>query len=104
MNKFLTHNGTKTTETDPKRLIWYSAFCGFWIDDWDQLSKVGPGIPCCPICHCVGLQVEAEKWDKGVEEFEIKHPGYTKYLNDHKAHCFSGVGGLTKALIQEVIL
>lgn len=95
--KFFTERGFETTAEDPHRLVWYSANCGFWTDDWNVLKRVGPGIPCCPICKCPGMQIEFCQWLDEAMRFDAEHPGYLKFLNDKKAHCLANNGGPMKA-------
>lgn len=94
--KYQDKSGRSTTATDPGRLIWYSAHCGYWTDDWSLLKTIGPGIPCCPVCSCPGMQTSAGDWETGAKNFDTEQPGYLAFLNGHKAHCF-GKTGMMKA-------
>lgn len=89
--------GSPVGASNPNRLMWHSAMCGYWTDDWSKLKRFGPGIPCCPVCHCPGMQTTMKDWDKGSVEHDKKHPGYLAFLNENKEVCF-GRGGLTEAL------
>lgn len=89
-------NGKPVSADDPNRLLWYSAGCGYWTDDWDKLKRTGPGIPCCPRCKCVGMQIDAGKWEKGAKEFDANDPGYEKFLNERKEKCLREFGGMMK--------
>lgn len=82
--KYRTESGEKTTADDPKRVLWYSSRCGYWTDDWDKLTKVGPGIPACPHCQAVGFQTTAENWDRGIDAYEAQDPGYKERLKQEQ--------------------
>ena len=85
---YCTKNGDPTTADDPERLLWYAAsgHCGYWTDDWNRLSRLG-NIPCCPVCGCVGMQIEAADWFAIPEEFEQENPGYSPFLVETKEAC-----------------
>lgn len=93
--KLLDADGKHVDAADPKRLLWYSAGCGFFTDDWNQLRTNG-GIPCCPKCGCVGMQIEAGKWEEGAANHDKTHPHYLAFLATAKGTCF-GRGGFMKA-------
>lgn len=80
-------DGTQTTVDDPKRLLWHSATCTFWTDDWSLLALAGPGIPCCPDCESPGYQTTAEKWDEGVSAADKQRPGYMRLVHRWKGIC-----------------
>ena len=94
--KYVTSSGEKTTEDDPNRLIWYSAGCGYFTDNW-HLLKSANGIPICPKCGCPGMQVEAEKWDEGVFKYDKGNPGYLAFCKNNKEKCMKQDGGFLKA-------
>ena len=81
-------DGTETTAEDPQRLLWYGAGqCGYWTDDWSKLNT-DQQIPICPDCGAPGMQTEAEKWNKGAEQYQANgNPGYVNFLNDEKEKC-----------------
>lgn len=54
--QYLTLDGKRTIAEDPNRGVWYSSNCYYWTDDWSKLVKMGPGIPCCPVCKSPGFQ------------------------------------------------
>lgn len=88
MPKILDITGKSTDRANPKRLLWYG-MCGYWTDDWDKLKKNG-GIPCCPNCRSVGMQIEAGKWEEGAKKFEEEgHPLYTEFVAAEKELCHS---------------
>ena len=95
--KILDIQGNTVAADDPKRMLWYSASCGYWTDDWSTLCKLGPGIPCCPICGCPGMQAAAGEWFDGATEYEKGHPGYLAFLNENKETCLKRKGGMLKA-------
>jgi len=59
--RFQTAEGRPTTDRDNNRMVWYSARCAYWTDDWTKTSRSGI-IPVCPICGCPGLQATYEKF------------------------------------------
>ena len=95
--KYHDENGNPTTANDRSRLLWYSARCGYWTDDWSKVKTTIGGIPCCPECGCVGLQVEAGKWEDGIIRFEKdNNPGYSDFVSKYKEKCLSKQGGWMK--------
>lgn len=103
MPMFLTAQGRPTTANQPDRLLWYSVKCSYWTDDFDKLTKMGPGIPCCPHCKSPGFQDEAGRWLDGAKKFDEKEPGYSDFLNRMKEKCqtasIAKLWELEKALI-----
>lgn len=93
--RYVDASGKATDKDSPQRLVWYSVGCGYWTDDWDSLKSTGPGIPCCPVCGCVGCQVVADSFlGKAVDDFERSgNPGYRKFLEENKGRCMRGTGG-----------
>ena len=88
--KFITLEGEETTAEDPQRGVWYAARpeCGYWTDDWSKLKKIGPGIPCCPVCSCVGMQITAGNWINGMESYQgIGNDRYVEFVNHAKEIC-----------------
>lgn len=85
--RYITTHGEPTTAQDEQRVIWYSAQCTFWTDDWSLLKTVGPGIPCCPHCMMPGMQTMFKHWDKGAKEMDTREPGYYTFLQDVKDKC-----------------
>lgn len=79
--------GESVAADDPERGIWYSAGCGYWTDDWSQLSCFGAGIPCCPHCNCPGMQTTAREWFVVLPEFLRSHPRYDEWLPISDKHC-----------------
>lgn len=82
--------GRETTADDPLRGIWYSAgHCGYWTDDWNKVAQVKlGGIPTCPHCSAVGLQIDAENWFDGSRRFEERgNPRYQEFLRATKEKC-----------------
>ena len=98
---YITLRGEVTDQNDPERGLWYSSFtdkCGYWTDDWTKLALVGPGIPVCPVCGCVGMQTTAGQWDRDVSEFEANgHPHYRSYVASRKERCLERASGGWKA-------
>lgn len=85
MSKYIDDRGERVAESDPKRLVWYSAGCTLWTDDFDVLNT--RGIPSCPHCGAVGFQISAEEWEKGIRKFERTYPGYLALLTGLKEKC-----------------
>lgn len=90
--RFLCDSG-ETRSRDPQRFVWYSAYCGYWTDNWNTLATVGSGIPCCPHCFCPGMQTTYEAWMAGATRFEqgvgtsIQRPRYVEWVNTRKEVC-----------------
>lgn len=85
MTRYLNEKGERTNESDPERLLWHSASCTYWTDDFDALNT--EYIPTCPKCGSPGYQVLAKKWDEAVEHFERKYPGYTALMVGLQEQC-----------------
>ena len=84
--KYYRLDGHLATSDDPLREIFYSAYCGYWTDDWSQLKVIG--VPGCPMCGCPGYQTTYDSWMKGAEAFESDgHPDYVEFLLDQKEIC-----------------
>ena len=68
--------------------IAYGAMC-FW---WGNIQDVGVlpvGLPCCPQCGGLLLEVpNEEKWFSEHEDYEKEHPGYIEFLRWSKGRCF----------------
>jgi hypothetical protein len=88
MSSYLNTHGQPTTANDPQRMMWYSSQCSYWTDDWDNLKKFGPGIPCCPHCGCPGMQTMVLHWNNGASELDKEEPGYISFLQDVKEKCY----------------
>jgi len=85
--------GDELSADDAQRGVWYSAGqCGYWTDDWSKLSDVG-GIPCCPECHMLGMQIEYQKWIDGATKYAKDHPGYVEFCLSHKEICGAKLPG-----------
>lgn len=97
MARYILEDGEETTADDPRRLVWYSARCGFYTDDWEALSKAFE-IPICPCCSSPGFMVGFERWEQSAVEYEKAegHPGYPEFLKLNKAHCDGGKGMLER--------
>jgi len=77
---------------DPSRGVWYAVRdCTYWTDRWTELKTQPPGIPCCPICGMVGMQIDWETWISRAKLYEANGaPGYVEFLMKHKETCFAG--------------
>lgn len=81
-------NGQPTTQDDPERLMWYSARCTYWTDDWSKLVlSTGSRIPCCPNCGSPGFQGEMEPWIESAIAYADTNPGYYQFLLGVKEAC-----------------
>ena len=88
-------NGEPTTHQDPERGLWYGARCTFWTDDWNRVTGVGPGIPCCPHCGSPGMQITAKDWFDGAARFQREgNTGYVIFLAQSRETCHRGKGFL----------
>ena len=91
-HRYQTLEGRSTHKNDPKRGVWYASntdWCGYWTDEWTMLRLVGPGIPACPHCGCVGLQTTYGSWIKDATNFETDggHPRYVEFLLTRRNVC-----------------
>lgn len=82
---YLDIQGKPVDANDDTRLMWYSAKCSYWTDDW---SKLGYGIPSCPNCHSVGLHSLYKEWERSAKRYdnEVKE-GYWIFLQEYKEKC-----------------
>jgi hypothetical protein len=88
MPKYIDAYGQPTAADNPNRMMWYSARCTFWCDDWSLLKSTGPGIPCCPQCGCPGMQTEYAKWERSAKRYdEQAAEGYLTFLQEVKNKC-----------------
>ncbi len=89
--------GRPTTADDPERGMWYAThqdLCGYWTDDWTKLGRVGSGIPACPTCGCVGMQMTVAQWFEGARKFEADgKPRYVDYLEWRRELCARHTAG-----------
>jgi hypothetical protein len=76
--------GKPIKSDDLDRIIWYSIKCTYWTDDWNKVAKVGPGIPCCPVCRSVGCQIPIVLWEEGIKK---QKPGYSDLVAKAKENC-----------------
>lgn len=59
----------------------YGATCA-WHGPIEQTGRIGPGIPCCPHCRGVLLQIDESKWLSGAERHETENfPRYREFLD-----------------------
>lgn len=87
MSAHILADGTPTVSDDPLRLVWYSATCSRWTDDFDTLSRRG-GIPVCPSCGSPGYQCTAGEWDSSAAAFQDNNnAGYVVFINGLKNVC-----------------
>lgn len=73
---------------DPR--IVYGARCAWW-DSIGQAASTPAGIPCCP--HCGGVLLELgneEEWWAAARRFEANQvPGYVDFLEWSRGRCFA---------------
>lgn len=69
--------------------IVYGAGCTWW-DSIDKVKTTPSGLPCCPKCGGVLLEVENEEvWWSGAEDYERESvPGYKTFLVWSRGRCF----------------
>lgn len=80
--------GRKTNATDPNRMVWSSARCTYYTDDWDKLKSFGPGIPCCPHCGSLGYESVYASWKRSVERHDKEvREGFATFLQEMKEKC-----------------
>ncbi len=79
----------KDAEVVVDERVVYGACC-VW---WDSIYKVKvntAGLPCCPFCSSVLLEVENEKkWYEWTDKYEADgHRGYRKFIEWLRGKCF----------------
>ena len=70
--------------------IVYGANCVWW-DSIDKASTIDGepgGLPCCPHCRGVLLEIKADKWEKGVRDLAEKESGYDELIAWMRGKCF----------------
>jgi hypothetical protein len=100
----------------PEQLIVYGVNC-VW---WDSIEKTGrlevprrydtparmgrPGLPCCPHCGSVLMQIEESKWFANMDDYEagrqpdgVAHPGYRKMMEWGRGKCFRTMSELKRS-------
>jgi hypothetical protein len=67
----------------------YGAQCTWW-DDIDKVGVMNGGLPCCPKCKGVLMEVESpEIWWKGVDAYEAKgFKGYREFVEWGRGKCY----------------
>lgn len=73
--------------------IVYGARCTWW-DSIDRVGKLESGIPCCPECRGVLMEVsDLDTWSANVEEYarEADDPGYPAFMRWLRGRCFPDV-------------
>ncbi len=90
MPTYIRTSGVATVQDDVERLVWYSARCTYWTDDWMLLGRSGKSqIPCCPRCGSVGLQVVYRLFDTNAKRYsEESSPGYYGFIQKYKEKCY----------------
>lgn len=74
---------------DPR--IVYGARC-FWWDSIANVDKLPSGLPCCPICKGVLLEMDNEThWWEQVDRQEEKEPGYRRFIEWLRGRCFKSM-------------
>lgn len=94
--KYIDVDGKPVPKGSARALVWYSATCSYWTDDWSKLALSGPGIPVCPHCQSPGYQDTVANFQRGAEQFQgAGNPGYVHFLIRRIEQChFSRAGGL----------
>lgn len=89
MSQYRDLQGRKTNATDPNRMVWSSARCTFWTDDWDKLRAYNStGIPCCPHCGSPGYESIYQSWKRSVERYDKEvREGFATFLQEMKEKC-----------------
>lgn len=93
--KFLDTAGRLVGRNDESRIVWFSARCTYWTDDWSVLSKTFPhGIPICPNCKSPGLQAEFKDWVRSAKRYdEHVSPMYAQFVMYVKEKCITFPNG-----------
>lgn len=68
--------------------IVYGAGCLWW-DSIDKAGRQSPsGLPCCPHCQGLLLQITASDWDRGVADHGARDPEYAAIVAWVRGQCF----------------
>jgi hypothetical protein len=84
----------------PDTRIVYSV-SGTW---WDSIDKIATrdGLPCCPQCGSLLFETgNMEDWQRGVDRFDITHPGYAAMVKWGRGKCFPDMAALATAYAKE---
>ena len=79
-------------EDHNKRIV-YGTNCVWW-DSIDKVATIDDepgGLPCCPHCKGVLLEIEPGEWWRGVDQQEEKTPGYRALIEWQRGKCFPGM-------------
>lgn len=80
-----------------EQLIVYGATCVWWDSIDKAATKPGSGLPCCPHCGSVLLQVEEGSWWQGVDTHAEKESGYREFIEWSRGRCFPTLAVARKA-------
>lgn len=81
--------------------IVYGATCAWW-GKIQEASSTPNGLPCCPHCGGVLLEVDSEeKWWAGARDFEKAHAGYVDFLEWSRGKCFANFPSALHAYLEE---
>lgn len=77
--------------TDQNQIVY-----GFGCSWWDSIDKAGvkepEGLPCCPHCGSVLLQVDEETWNRGVDKETTQNdPRYREFIKWSRGKCFPSI-------------
>ena len=78
--------------------IVYGARCLWW-ESIDKVATKPSGLPCCPWCGGVLLEVDSEaEWWAGARRHEAeKEPGYVAFLEWLRGRCYSTINDARRA-------
>lgn len=73
--------------------IAYGATCCWW-GPIASVGKHSSGLPCCPVCHGMLLEMENEdRFIQAAKEYEENgHPRYVAFITWMKGKCFRTMG------------
>lgn len=95
MSEYRDLQGRKTNATDSNRMVWSSARCTFWTDDFSKLKAYNStGIPTCPHCNSPGYESVYTSWERSAKrhDAEVKE-GYYSFLQEYKEKCLQTKDG-----------
>jgi len=79
------------TETKDDRIVYGAVNCVWWDEIANAGSKPG-GLPCCPHCGCVLMEMPRSQWDESVKRYEDSgHPNYSEFVVWLKGKCFPSI-------------
>lgn len=78
--------------SDDTRVV-FSVRCSWW-DGIDKVGKKTSGLPCCPYCGSVLMEMDSEEeWWKSAENYAAKEnqPDYVEFIKWLRGKCYKNL-------------